>query len=186
MERTYRQTPGSAQSAVVGPRENRSQRSVRTVRRKIFPILYFATNAGKDWADVGFTAEQECPQCGAPIVLEETDHLLLCPYCNVNSFLSAPDYFRFVLPHKVLNKDLIYVPYLRFRGCVYFCSERGTGHRIVDITRLGVPFKKFPISLGLRPQAVKMRFVAPDTEDTFLKCFLTKTELLNRAAKHSS
>ncbi len=119
-------------------------------------------------------------------MLEETDHLLLCPYCNVNSFLSAPDYFRFVLPHKALNKDLIYVPYLRFRGCVYFCSERGTGHRIVDITRLGVPFKKFPISLGLRPQAVKMRFVAPDTEGTFLKCFLTKTELLNRAAKHSS
>jgi len=135
---------------------------------------------------VGLTAEQECPQCGAPVELEETDHLLLCPYCNVNSFLSAPDYFRFVLPHKAPNRDLIYVPYLRFRGSVYFCSERTTGHRIVDITHLGVPFKKFPISLGLRPQAVKMRFVTPDTDGAFLKCFLTTAELLKRAAKHAT
>jgi predicted RNA-binding Zn-ribbon protein involved in translation (DUF1610 family) len=135
---------------------------------------------------VGFTVEQECPQCGAPIGLEETDHLLQCPYCQVKSFLFAPDYFRLVLPHKAHDKEIIYAPYLRFKGNTYACQGQTIGHRIVDITHLGTPVKGLPISLGLRPQAMKMRFVTQDTAGSFLRCSLGVDDVLARAGKRTS
>ena len=135
---------------------------------------------------MGFTIEQECPQCGAPIDLDETDHLLKCPYCDVNNFLFASDYFRFILPHKVSDKEIIYAPYLRFKGNVYFCHGQTVGHRVVDITHLGLPFKGIPPSLGVRPQAMKMKFVTAATEGSFLKFSRKATDILAKAGKISS
>ncbi|MBU0736430.1 MAG: hypothetical protein KKG10_20035 [Proteobacteria bacterium] len=135
---------------------------------------------------MSFTVEQECPQCGAPVELDETDHLLQCPYCEVNSFLFSDDYFRFILPHNAPGREIIYAPYLRFKGSVFSCGRQAVRHRVVDITHLGVPFKRFPISLGLRPQAMKMQFVKVDTKGSFLRCFLKTSDLLARAEKHSS
>lgn len=135
---------------------------------------------------MGFTVEQECPQCGAPIELEETDLLLLCPYCNVKSYLFTPDYFRFVLPHKAPNRDLIYVPYLRFKGNVYFCNDSSLRHRIIDITHSGSPLKGIPASLGLRPQAMKLKFMTPDITGEFLKFTLETSKILDRACRLSS
>ncbi|MBW1771171.1 MAG: hypothetical protein JRJ17_08495 [Deltaproteobacteria bacterium] len=135
---------------------------------------------------MGLTVEQECPQCGAPIGLEETDHLIQCPYCSVKSFLFAPDYFRLVLPHKAPDKDIIYAPYLRFKGNTYACQGQAVGHRIIDITHLGAPVKGLPISLGLRPQAMKMRFATPDTAGSFLRCSLKMADVLSKVGKHTS
>jgi len=135
---------------------------------------------------MGFLVKQECPQCGGPVELDETDHILQCPYCDVKSFLFSNEPFRFVLPHKTQNKKILYVPYLRFRGVVYACHARKVAYRIVDITRLAVPLKRFPISLGLRPQAMKMSFVSQETQGSFLKCFLKTSEMLARAEKQSS
>ncbi|MES0349909.1 MAG: hypothetical protein ABUK19_04240 [Desulfobacteria bacterium] len=135
---------------------------------------------------MGLTVEQECPQCGAPIGLEETDHLIQCPYCSVKSFLFAPDYFRLVLPHKAPDKDIIYAPYLRFKGNTYACQGQAIGHRIIDITHLGTPVKGLPISLGLRPQAMKMKFVTPDTAGSFLRCSLEMADVLSKVGKHAS
>jgi predicted RNA-binding Zn-ribbon protein involved in translation (DUF1610 family) len=135
---------------------------------------------------MALAVEQECPQCGAPIALEETDHLLRCPYCNVKNFLFAPDYFRLVLPHKAPDKDIIYVPYLRFKGNVYLCQGQTIGHRVVDITHLGAPVKGLPLSLGLRPQAMKMKFVTPNMAGSFLKCSLKLAAILDKVGKHTS
>jgi predicted RNA-binding Zn-ribbon protein involved in translation (DUF1610 family) len=135
---------------------------------------------------MGFLVKQECPQCGGPVELDETDHILQCPYCDVKSFLFSDEPFRFVLPHKTQNKEILYVPYLRFRGVVYACHARKVAHRIIDITRLAVPLKRFPISLGLRPQAMKMSFVKRETQGSFLKCFLKTSEMLARVEKQSS
>ncbi len=133
---------------------------------------------------MAFRVKQECPQCGAPVELEETDHILQCPYCDVKSFLFSEDPFRFVLPNKTPHREILYVPYLRFRGVVYACQPSGVRYRIMDITRLGIPLKRFPVSLGLRPQAMKMRFVSRETEGSFLKCFLQAQEMLTNAEKH--
>ncbi len=135
---------------------------------------------------MGFWVKQECPQCGGPVELDETDRILQCPYCDVKSFLFSNEPFRFVLPHKTRNKEILYIPYLRFRGVVYACQARRVSYRIMDITRLAVPIKRFPISLGLRPQAMKMRFVSQETKGSFLKCFLKTSEMLTKAEKQSS
>ncbi len=135
---------------------------------------------------MGLTVEQECPQCGGPIEVEESDHLIRCPYCNVKNFLFAPDYFRLILPHKALDKDIIYAPYMRFKGSVYFCKGTSIGHRIVDITRRGATLKQLPVSLGLRPQAMKMKFVNPGVPGSFLKCSLRPAGVLGKVARHTS
>ena len=135
---------------------------------------------------MGFTIEQECPQCGASIELDETDHLILCPFCNVKNYLFARDYFRFVLPHKAPDKAIIYAPYMRFKGEVYRCKGATIRHSIVDTTHLGVAYEQLPISLGFRPQAMKMKFVTPQVQGTFLKCTLSPSDVLTTVDKHPS
>ena len=135
---------------------------------------------------MAFTIEQECPQCGAPIELDETDHLILCPFCNVRNYLFARDYFRFVLPHKAPDKAIIYAPYMRFKGEVYLCKGASINHSIVDITHLSTSYEQLPISLGLRPQAMKMKFVTPDVHGFFLKSSLKPSDVLTIVDKHTS
>jgi hypothetical protein len=135
---------------------------------------------------MGFTVEQECPQCSAPIALEETDHLIVCPYCNIKNYLFAQDYFRFVLPHKVSNRDILYAPYMRFKGEAFLCEGATIDHSIVDLTYQGSSYKQLPISLGVRPQAMKMRFVTPDLRGFFLKCSLKPLDVLASVGKHTT
>jgi len=135
---------------------------------------------------MGFTIEQECPQCGGPVELDETDRLLRCPYCDVKSFLFTTDYYRYLLPNVAPDKDIIYVPYLRFKGAVYFCKGLTIDHRLIDITHLGLEFDNIPVSLGLRPQAMKMKFLTPEMQGSFLKFSLKPTDILTRAGKLSS
>jgi DNA-directed RNA polymerase subunit RPC12/RpoP len=135
---------------------------------------------------MGFTVEQECPQCGAPVELDETDRLLRCPYCRVKNFLFARDYFRFLLPAKNAKGEIFHVPYLRFKGNVYFCGGQKVGHRVVDITRVGVPFRGLPESLGLRPQAMKLKFVTPKTGGVFLRFSSKASDILTEAGDLSS
>lgn len=135
---------------------------------------------------MGFTIEQECPQCGAPIELDETDHLILCPYCHVRNYLFARDYFRFLLPHKTPDHDIIYAPYIRMKGEVYLCKGASIRHSIVDVTHQGAGAEQLPVSLGIRPQAMKMRFATPDVPGTFLKCTLSPSDVLTAMNKRTS
>jgi predicted nucleic-acid-binding Zn-ribbon protein len=135
---------------------------------------------------MGFTIAQECPQCGAPIELDETDHLIRCPFCNVQNYLFTQDHFHFVLPHTAPHRDIIYAPYMRFKGEVYLCKGASISHRIIDITHRGTTYEQLPISLGLRPQAMKMHFVTPDVSGAFLKCTLDPSEVLTTVGKRTS
>ena len=135
---------------------------------------------------MGFTVEQECPQCGAPIALEETDHLIICPYCNIKNYLFAQDYFRFVLPPKVSNRDILYAPYMRFKGEAFLCEGATIDHSIVDLTYQGSSYKQLPISLGVRPQAMKMRFVTPGVHGFFLQCSLKPPDVLANVGKRTT
>jgi predicted RNA-binding Zn-ribbon protein involved in translation (DUF1610 family) len=135
---------------------------------------------------MGFTIEQACPQCGGPIELDETDHLLSCPFCGVRNYIFAPNYFRYALPHKAPNKKIIYAPFLRFKGNVFFCKDMTVGYRVVDLAHVGLQLKGLPISLGLRPQAMKMKFVTRETEGAFLKFTLKASEIVDRAGRLSS
>ncbi len=132
---------------------------------------------------MGYTVEHECPQCGAPIELDEADRILLCPYCNVRNFLFTPNYFRFVLPHKAPDRDILYAPYLRFKGNVYTCFGRTIEHKFIDITHVGLHTTGLPASLGLRPQAMKLKFLTPNAGGTFLRFSLKVNKILEDAAR---
>lgn len=104
--------------------------------------------------------EQSCPSCGAPIVLKEADRLIGCPYCEVKNYMIGGMASRFCLPDKapghVAKEDLVYVPYLRFKGSVYYCQGHDVRHAVIDTTRLATDGVRLPPSLGLRPQAMKI------------------------------
>jgi predicted RNA-binding Zn-ribbon protein involved in translation (DUF1610 family) len=116
-----------------------------------------------------FFIEHQCPQCGAPAILEESDRLVRCSYCRVASYLIQYPYFRYMLPHGDSdNSQLIYVPYWRFKGMLFSSVSHGVQHRFMDISCQGVQSNYFPASLGFRSQTLKLKFVLPETPGRFL------------------
>ena len=113
--------------------------------------------------------DHQCPQCGAPAVLRETDRLFRCDYCRVSAYLAEDRFFRYLLPHKAPEgTDLIYFPYWRFKGMLFSCLPSGIQDRFLDLSQQAVPSPHFPVSLGLRSQAMRLRFVSPDTQGWFI------------------
>jgi hypothetical protein len=87
----------------------------------------------------------------------------------VKSYLTATGYFRYLLPHAApADKDLFYFPYGRFKGMLFWCLSGGIQNRFVDLSHQAVASAAFPVSLGLRSQALKLKFVTPDTPGRFI------------------
>jgi hypothetical protein len=113
--------------------------------------------------------EHCCPQCGAPAVLTETDRLFTCEFCRVKSYLSAGNGFRYVLPGAAPpGRELFYFPYWRFKGMLFSCVFDGVRQKFIDVSYRAAMSRDFPVSLGFRSQALKLRFVTPETEGRFL------------------
>ena len=127
--------------------------------------------------------EHDCPQCAAPLEMDETQRLLHCSFCNVHSFLSNTGPLHFILPRRQPDPYTIYAPYLRFKGAVYHCLNDRIEHQLVDISIKGVTLPFLPVSLGFRPQALKMRFASPAFPGSFLQKLIPADENLQRAAK---
>lgn len=120
--------------------------------------------------------DQSCPQCGAPVVLNETDRLLACPYCRVRLFMKPRDLFRYRIPPRPNNArrpDLIYVPYARFRGMVFDLEKPSENERVLDHNFLAVRTGMFPDTLGLRPQTLRLRPAVFRPED---RCLIPATK----------
>jgi hypothetical protein len=114
--------------------------------------------------------EHQCPQCGAPATLKETDRLFACEFCRVKSYLLQNKFFRYILPNAApKNKNLVFFPYWRFKGMLFSCVESGIKHRFIDVSHQAVESGYFPISVGLRSQALKLNFVVPENRGYFLK-----------------
>ncbi len=116
--------------------------------------------------------EQSCPSCGASIVVNEDDRLIQCSFCDVYNYRIGNTGNRFVLPSKLSDQvdanQLIYIPYLRFKGSIFYVRDKEIKHKIVDTTQLGVDNKLLPASLGLRPQAMKVKPVVSATPGSFM------------------
>ncbi len=127
--------------------------------------------------------EERCPQCGAPIVLQESDHLLTCPFCEVKSLLRSRGPFRYFLPPvtgKTRDRFLLHVPYLRFKGAIFLVKEAGIGHKIIDTTRIGTDLPGLPPTLGVRPQAMPVRRLTPRTPGRFLPLAIKASAILEK------
>jgi len=119
---------------------------------------------------INFLIEHQCPQCGAPAIMEETDRLFTCEFCRVKSYLVAEDVFRYLLPSQAPeSKNLLYFPYWRFKGMLFSCAGSGIVHKFVDVSHQAVLSHQFPVSLGLRSQALKLKFAKPEDAGQFLK-----------------
>lgn len=117
-----------------------------------------------------FIIEHQCPQCGAPAELEETDRLFHCPFCKVNSYLSTNGYFRYIIPHRApAGKEIVYFPYWRFKGMLFTCTSEGIAHRFLDVSQQARQSSHFPINMGFRGQTQKLRFAATEKQGHFIK-----------------
>ncbi len=114
--------------------------------------------------------EHECPQCGAPVVLEETDRLLSCNFCRTKLSIQTRDFFRYYFPPaENIKEDIFFVPYWRFRGMHFCCITDRIKHGLLDKTIPAVESRSLQPSLGLRPQTLKPRFVQPTDKRVFLE-----------------
>ena len=114
--------------------------------------------------------EHECPQCGAPIILEETDRLLSCNFCRVRLYIQARDYLRYFFPPADnVKDDLLFIPYWRFRGMHFLCRTDRIEQGLLDKTFSAVNHQSIQPSLGLRPQTLKLRFVQPSDKRIFMR-----------------
>jgi hypothetical protein len=116
-----------------------------------------------------FALEHQCPQCGAPVSLEETDRIFACPYCRVRHYLYTPDYFRYYLPSgRTDNQTVFYLPYWRYKGMKIDIQTNTTKRDLIDRSFCATPCANVPMTLGYRSQTLKMKFVEPETPGRFL------------------
>lgn len=82
----------------------------------------------------------------------------------------AKGFFRYQFTSKApADKELVYFPYWRVKGMVFFCLHSNIQNRFADISHQAVKSPYFPLSVGFRSQALKLRFVTPDTNGYFIK-----------------
>jgi len=125
--------------------------------------------------------ELQCPQCGGPISLEETDRLLTCSYCHVRLYLWTPNQFCYCLPAlRASSENLIFIPYWRFKGVAYSIISFDVQHRILDATLLAYSHRALPATLGIKPQTLKMRFASKEIQGTFVKPQMVLQEAVMR------
>lgn len=118
-------------------------------------------------------ASVPCPQCGGPVELGEAERLFRCPYCGVKNLFTSRSPSRIILPPRRETPDLTFVPYYRFKGAVYLIHARGVLPRFVDMTHRAVELSgPFPLSLGLRPQALRLQYATGEPGTRLLPCSL--------------
>ena len=126
----------------------------------------------KNLDDPSWAIQLQCPQCAAPVTLEEADRILSCAYCRVRLLLSYPGYPRYYLdPYQDPQPahEFIYLPYWRFKGIAFASLQSGLEARAVDATFLAAKIPFLPITLGLQARAFKLRFFSLQKKGKFIK-----------------
>lgn len=137
--------------------------------------------ATRDWI-----VEERCPQCGAPVSMHEADRILVCAYCKVRLYVLGSDPPRFCLPVKPAPVGkIVMVPYWRVRAHRYRLAPSGVNGVAADCTALACEAPRLASSLGVRTQAVRLRFASPADEGRFLPVTLPSTLVFERLARLS-
>ncbi len=123
--------------------------------------------------------DHQCPQCGGPITLEETDRFFTCRFCRVNLYITSDGPFQYVLSPKDPKDGLTYIPYWRLMGMVFTIRDTYIHHRILDTNRIAIPFTKLPFSLGVRPQTQRLRFSMGKLSGKLIKPVITLASVLS-------
>ncbi len=92
-----------------------------------------------------------------------------------------------MLPHKApADKQLVYVPYWRFKGMIFSSLPQGLKYKFMDASQQALQSEHFPLSLGLRSQAMKLQFVTPDTPGHFIKPLIPYKDVMDLFLKKSN
>ncbi|HKJ98753.1 MAG TPA: hypothetical protein VJ959_07520 [Desulfotignum sp.] len=138
--------------------------------------------------NISFRVSHQCPQCGAPIVLDEDTLFFVCEYCRVKSCICQQGFPRYMFsrssaamahPGAPDDDDLLYIPYWRFKGVRYTCNAPGVTHKFLDLSALALEESSLnlPFSLGFRSQALALKQITPETRGRFLRPADAKTVL---------
>jgi hypothetical protein len=114
--------------------------------------------------------EHNCPQCGGPIALTEDDRVLTCDYCRVRLYVASDGgLMRYALPPRHADVgSIVMVPYWRVRGLMFRADGLQIASRLLDGTRLACPAPGLSPTLGVRPQAMALRFASAELGDRFV------------------
>ena len=114
--------------------------------------------------------EHQCPQCGGPVILEETDRFMSCAFCRVNLFIVTGDFSRYYLPPSTHPlEETIFIPYWRFRGMRFVVRPFNIKHKLFDTSFLASDHTFMPGSMGFRTQTQKLKFASKKMKTGFLK-----------------
>lgn len=130
-----------------------------------------------------FQIDTQCPQCGAPVVLEETECIIKCRFCRTRNILHThpyPCYYMVASQKTVAGRELSYVPYWRFKGLEFSLGGHKPGFRIIDHSYLAVEKNGLPISLGFRSQTQKLKFISKGTLGSFLPPAISRKNILKK------
>ena len=120
----------------------------------------------------GWTAQGTCPQCGGKVSLEAGDPVLRCSFCRTGLYMVPDQALRYTLPvtgraDGSSGSRLVFLPYWRFRGARYRVLPTGRIETsVLDTTVLSLEGMESSVepSLGIRPQAVRLRLVVDSSE----------------------
>ncbi|MBN2028753.1 hypothetical protein JW824_00770 [bacterium] len=140
-----------------------------------------ATNAVKNYNNQNYKVEIPCPQCSAPVILEETDRILTCRYCRTRVALIPKDYFRYcILPRDPKSEQIFYVPYWRLRGLYFYNRNLHIENRMFDTSVLASPVPRMTYSLGVRCQTLTLKSVDPEMEGLFFQPKISKQKVIHK------
>ncbi|THB78280.1 MAG: hypothetical protein D6B25_04745 [Desulfobulbaceae bacterium] len=116
----------------------------------------------------------------------EADRLTTCVFCDIKNYRVDGGLQRFMLPDKIPTRiersEVIYFPYLRFKGNIYSCRGRTIDYKVLDTTHQGLKVQDIPPSLGLRPQAMTIQMVNGSHSGRFLRRKEPAVTILQRAS----
>jgi predicted RNA-binding Zn-ribbon protein involved in translation (DUF1610 family) len=127
--------------------------------------------------------ESDCLQCGALVNLREGEHILSCPYCRTRQILVAKDYPVYFIKPVISSNRFLYIPYWLIQGRYYFIDHKQILDRLVDITFRANMEDRFPMSLGLRHQVLKLTAMHPQSAVLAMKMNIDSQSMLNRIKK---
>lgn len=117
--------------------------------------------------------------------MKEVDRLTTCVFCEVKNYMVVDSLQRFVLPDKVpdeiAREDIIYFPYMRFKGNIFSCQGREIESKVLDTTHKGLDVALLSPTLGVRPQAMKVNLVDDSLSGKFVRRKDTAVTILQRA-----
>jgi hypothetical protein len=106
-------------------------------------------------------------------------------------YLATEDHFRFYIPPAAgISEKIYFIPYWRLKGLSYAIKTNDISYKYFDANFLSFDSALLPYSLGLRPQAMKLKFVgscddegkfissADRTKDNILKKYKTQADAL--------